>query len=185
LSIEPLDSIAPVRSVEPLPGYDPTIGRWLWVLEDTRRETKEALTGLAPATLDWTPHQSENSIGTLLYHVALIELDWLYREVLEDQPYPEEVKALFAVPHRGAQGLLSPVQGDTLEHHLHRLDLVRMYLLTSFRGMTILEFRRLRPFPEYRVSPEWVLHHLIQHEAEHRGHIQLLRGSAERELDSH
>ena len=72
-----------------------------------------------------------------------------------------------------------------LEHHLHRLDCVRMYLLASFRGMTVPEFYRLRPFPEYRVSAEWVLHHLIQHEAEHRGQIQLLRALAERDLDLH
>jgi uncharacterized damage-inducible protein DinB len=181
----PTESAAPLRSVEPLSGYAPTIGRWLWLLEDTRRETKEALTGLVPVALDWTPHQGENSIGSLLYHIALIELDWLYREVLEDQPWPEEVKPLFAVAVRGAQGRLSPLQGETLDHHLHRLDLVRTHLLASFRGMTIPEFRRLRHFPEYRVTPEWVLHHVIQHEAEHRGHIQLLRSWADQALDSH
>ncbi len=42
--------------------------------------------------------------------------------------------------------------------------------------MTVEDFRRPRHFPgQYDVTPEWVLHHLIQHEAEHRGHIQTLR----------
>ena len=82
MSKDTSESAAPLRSVEPLPGYEPAVGRWLWLVEDTRRETKEALTGLVPAALDWTPNQTENSIGTLLYHIALIELDWLYREVL-------------------------------------------------------------------------------------------------------
>ena len=182
----PTDTIAPLLSVAPLPGYEPTIGRWLWVLEDTRRETKEeALTGLAPAALDWTPPHSENSIGTLLYHIALIELDWLYTEVLESQPWPEELKQLFALDDRDAQGHLSMLRGETLEEHLHRLDLVRQYLLAAFRGMSLQEFRRSRLFSRYRVTAEWVLQHLIQHEGEHRGQIQLLRSLAEGALGAH
>lgn len=180
----PTENTALLLSVEPLPGYESTIGRWLWVLEDTRRETKEeALTGLVPAVLDWTPPHGENSIGTLLYHIALIELDWLYTEALESQPWPEELKPLFALDDRDAQGRLSPLVGETLEEHLHRLDLVRQYLLATFRGMTLQEFRRPHPFPRYRVTAEWVLQHLIQHEGEHRGQIQLLRSLAEGALD--
>jgi uncharacterized damage-inducible protein DinB len=181
----PTEITAPLLRVEPLAGYEPTIGRWLWLLEDTRRETKEAVTGLTPAALDWAPHQGENSIGTLLYHVALIELDWLYTEVLEDQPRPDELKPLFAVADRDAQGHLSALQGAALGDHLHRLDLTRQHLLASFRGITLQEFRRPHPFPAYRVTAEWVLHHLMQHEVEHRGQIQLLRSLAERALGSH
>jgi uncharacterized damage-inducible protein DinB len=43
--------------------------------------------------------------------------------------------------------------------------------------MTLEDFRRPRHFPgQYDVTPEWVLYHLMEHEAEHRGHIQTLRG---------
>lgn len=166
-------------SVEPLPLYEPTIGRWLWVLEETRRETKEALAGLAPSTLDWIPTAGDNSIGTLLYHIALIELDWLFTEVLENRPWPQELKESFVFPDRDDQGHLSRVQEVTLEQHIQRLDLVREHLLASFRGMALQEFRRPRVFPEYQVTAEWVLHHLIQHEVEHRGHIQMLCSLAE------
>jgi len=149
------------------------------VLEDTRRETREALTGLVPATLDWLPPQGENSIGTLLYHVALIELDWLYTEALESRPWPEELKSHFGLADRDADERLSPLHGETLDGHLHRLDLARQRLLAAFRGMTLQDFRRPHVFPQYRVTAEWVLQHLIQHEGEHRGQIQLLRSLAE------
>jgi uncharacterized damage-inducible protein DinB len=38
--------------------------------------------------------------------------------------------------------------------------------------------------PPYDVTPEWVLHHLMQHEAEHRSQIGALRARAQRQLSS-
>lgn len=168
--------------VEPLPGYEPVIGNWLWALEDARRETKMALANLDSSVLDWTPSQTENSIGTLLYHIGLIELDWLYVEALDNAALPQELKELFPFEDRDEQHILSVVRNVSLAEHLRRLDVLREYLLASFREMSLEEFRRPRSFPEYDVTPEWVLHHLIQHEVEHRGHIQMLRSLAEREL---
>ena len=166
-------------SVEPLPSYEPIIGRWLWALEDTRRETKLALVNLDPSLLDWISSPTENSIGSLLYHIGLIELDWLYVEALDNAPWPEELKALFPIGARDAQQVLSVIRDVSLDEHLRRLDILRAHLLAAFRGMSLEEFRRPRTFPEYDVTPEWVVHHLIQHEAEHRGHIQMLRSLAE------
>lgn len=173
------ETTIPLLSVEPLPSYDPTIGRWLWLLEDTRRETLESLSDLSPSMLDWTPAQDINSIGTLLYHMAIIEMDWLFVEILENRTLPPEVEALFPLAHRDGQSQLSRIEGVPLDEHLNRLALVRKHLLGAFHAMSVEEFRRLRIFPDYHVSAEWVLHHLIQHEVEHRGHIQLLCSWAE------
>jgi uncharacterized damage-inducible protein DinB len=41
--------------------------------------------------------------------------------------------------------------------------------------MSLAEFRRPRQGPSYTVTPEWVIHHLTQHEAEHRGQIVQLK----------
>jgi hypothetical protein len=70
--------------------------------------------------------------------------------------------------------------GMSLAESLARLDVVRGLLLTTYGEMSLAEFRRVRDFPDYRVTPEGVLHHLIQHEAEHRGHLGLVRELAER-----
>ena len=65
--------------VVPMDGYPSDIGRWLWPLEDARRITHRAVAGLDVATLDWRgPDGRENSIGSLLYHVALVEMSWLF-----------------------------------------------------------------------------------------------------------
>ena len=49
--------------------------------------------------------------------------------------------------------------------------------------MSLEEFHRPRKLDQYNVTPEWVIHHLIQHEAEHRGQIGELRKIAETSLN--
>ena len=167
------------RAVDSAPGFEPEVGRLVWMLEEGRQRTKARLVGLADDGIDWTPasassHQC-NSIGALLYHIAAIEADWLYVEVLETVLFPPELMNLFPDDVRDDDGHLTLAQGSGLETHLRRLDAVRAHLLATFSDMSLAEFRRARDFPDYSVTPEWVLHHLMQHEAEHRGEIGMLR----------
>ena len=60
---------------------------------------------------------------------------------------------------------------DTLQNDLERLSIVRKNLLDVFVSMTPGEFEKLRGLPQYDVSPVYVIHHLMQHEAEHRSQI--------------
>jgi len=85
---------------------------------------------------------------------------------------------------RDEQGRLMAVSGITLDEHLARLDAARIRLRLGMGGLGAEEFRRVRHFPHYDVTPEWVLHHLTQHEAEHRGEIMAIRVRAERALGS-
>jgi uncharacterized damage-inducible protein DinB len=159
-----------------LPGYDPEIGRWLWALEDTRRDTIKCLDGLTDEDLDALPQGADNRIGALLYHIAMVEVGWLFFQVLEgNKPFPQGFGALFPVDALDEQEQLANLQGASLQDYLKRLEKVRATLMEEFLTMSIEDFRRIRHLPEENVTPEWVLHHLIQHEAEHRGHIQTVR----------
>jgi len=42
-------------------------------------------------------------------------------------------------------------------------------LVDALVTMSLSEFRRVRHLDDYDVTPEWVIHHLLQHEAGHRG----------------
>ena len=76
---------------------------------------------------------------------------------------------------RDAAGDLTRVLGESLAQHLERLAAVRPILLDRLRPMPANDFHRPRVRPEYDVSPAWVIHHLPQHEAEHRSEIGWLR----------
>lgn len=60
---------------------------------------------------------------------------------------------------------------------------MRSRLLATFGAMTLADFRRPRALPSYDVTPEWVMHHLLQHEAEHRAEIGIVRALADRRAD--
>ena len=163
--------------VDPTLHPEPAIGVWLWALSDARRRTLVQLHDLPAAAIDWHPAESTQSIGSILYHMALIEADWLYTEVLE-LPIPDQLASLFPYDARDQHGLLTSIHGVVLGEHLARLDTVRQHVLASYQALDLHDFRRVRHLPDYDVTPEWVLHHLAQHEAEHRSEIGALRAIA-------
>jgi uncharacterized damage-inducible protein DinB len=162
------------RTVDVVPGCEPEIGRAIWALEEARKRTKAELTDLSSEMLDWTPGAGTNSIGALLYHIAAIELDWLFVEVRQE-PFPVDLATLFEEDVADEHGLLTRAGGQTMEAHLARLDAVRERLIETYRAMTLDDFRRPRSLEEYDVTPEWVLFHLRDHETMHRGELGLTR----------
>lgn len=123
-----------------------------------------------------------NSIGTLLAHLAAIEMDWLYSEV-QQTTIPADILALLPPEVRDPDGRLVAVPGVPLAVHLDRLAQTRTVLVEVFQGMATAELRRVRHLPEMTVSPEWVLYHLLQHEVEHRGELGMVRLRAELTLE--
>jgi uncharacterized damage-inducible protein DinB len=152
---------------------DPAVGLWLAALHDTRRRLHEQLEGLADEFIDAIPSDGSSTIGSLLYHIAAIEADWLYDDIkcLEEAHWPDAVKDLFPVQVREDGTTLSRYTGETLGQHVDRLEKVRMMLVDTVSLMTPDDLHVLNERSAYDVSPAWALHHLMQHEAEHRAQI--------------
>jgi uncharacterized damage-inducible protein DinB len=171
--------VLPVVSREVLslaPAADePEVGRWLSALDEARNRTLHELDGIVDGALGERPRRADNSIGTLLYHLALIEADWLYADILEIDDPPPMLRRLLPIDDRDLEGHLSEVGSMTLDEHLDRLASVRRLVHEHLRPMDGEDFHRPRARPDYDVSPAWVLHHLLQHEAEHRAQIAWVR----------
>lgn len=162
------------RAVQPLRGVEPHLGAALWMLDDTRSRTLRAVEGLPPGNIDSIPIGGGNTVGALLYHIAAVELDWLYVDILEQEP-PGWAESLFPHQVREENGRLSPVRGLSLDDHLARLATVRQHLHDDTAAMAADDFRRPRDTSPSHATPEWILHHLREHEAEHRGQVQEIR----------
>src|SRR5215210_3569019 len=114
--------------LDPEEGVDPEIGRWLAAMEDARRDTLVELEGITADTLDARPPGSENSIGTSLYHIAVIEADWLFDDIFGQALETSGLASLFPYDVRDERGILKGIVGVGLQHHLDRLARVRATL---------------------------------------------------------
>lgn len=168
--------------ITPLEGYDPYIGKLLWMMQDTRRRTLSTLEGLSDKIINWIPPRGSNSIGTLLYHLSAIEISWLYEDILGGEGFSTELSEKMNYSVREDDGRLTPVTIEPLSAHINRLQFCRNIFLSKLSGMTAEEFLRRREVDDYETTPEWVIHHLMQHEAEHRGQIGEIRQMAEAAL---
>ena len=161
--------------VRPVEAADPLVGRWLAYLAQSRDRTLGVLEdlsaeGLAADAVDATSDEHPNSVGTLLYHLAAIEMDWLYCEILE-RDIPGEVLEHFPFEVRDAADRLTPVRGWSLKQYAGLLERTRLIFVHTLRDFGADEFVRARVLPDYDVTPEWVCLHLLQHEAGHRGQM--------------
>ena len=159
--------------IRPMESQEPLLGYWLAYLHDCRSRTKEMITFVKEEQLNEVFPQQTNTIGALLYHIALIEVDYLYVEILQ-QDYPDFVKQWLPVDDRDTQGNLSVVKDWTLQQYVTLLEDVRNLLIKTLSEMTLEDFRKVRVLPHYDISPEYVCLFLLQHETSHRGQIQAL-----------
>lgn len=175
------------KRARPVPGSPQEIGHALWDLEEAREWTVGYVDGISQEALDLVPAGHPYSVATLLYHIAVFEVDWVYVDVLgngydEDRRVPIAPAAVDAVlnhPLLAEDGSYTPVVGESLENHLDRVAVIRRHLIDVFKKMDLDDFRTPRPSGDDSVTPEWVLMHLARHESEHRGQIWVARMAAE------
>ncbi len=159
-------------------GFSPGVGRLLSMMEDCRARTLREVDRVSPSMVDAATNWSGNTIGSLLYHVAAIELDWLYADILQ-RGFPDEAFEWFPWDVREEDGRLTPVGGEDIDHHLARLSWVRARTRSELASLTDGDLEGVRhPSGDGQsVTVEWILHHLLQHEAEHRGQLAEIRTS--------
>jgi uncharacterized damage-inducible protein DinB len=170
---EGIEGIRPFH-VDPAPGFEPLVGRFVTMLADTRRRLHRDLADLDLAELDATLPWAPNSVGTLLYHIAAIELDWAYADLLGTE-FPSAASAWFPVDVRDDAGGLSPIV-EPYDHHLARLAWTRERLLAVIATLSDHGLDETRSGGDGN-GVAWILHHLMQHEAEHRGQIGEIRAA--------
>lgn len=164
-----------IVSCDPVPGFDPQVGLYVAQLAEIRHELLRQTANLTPGQLSWYPHEQVESIGTQLLQVEAIEWSWVFEDILgrpgEDYDGWEE-----GLPLRLG---LPQVRDKPLAYFTDRLERVREEALTALRGLTDDDLSRLIPLAPVKPVTEvctvdWVLFHLVHHEAHHAGQVELL-----------
>ena len=155
--------------------YAPEVGVLLSMMEDCRARTLREVERIDPSMIDAPTPWSGNTIGSLLYHIGAIELDWLYSDIMQ-RDFPEEAWAWFPHDVREEDGRLTPAIGETVDRHLERLAWVRARTRGELRTLSTADLMAIRSEgDDSSMTIEWILHHLLQHEVEHRGQLAEIR----------
>lgn len=148
------------------------LGLLLAQLEESRARTLRLLERVPDEWLDREEAAFPNNISTQLLHLAAIEADWLYVDLLA-RPIPAEVQALFPFEDvRTTEGRLSAAPGLARERLVGLLAACRQRLVEESERLTEEDLDRVVEGLEGAATPAWILTHLAQHEAEHRGMIK-------------
>ena len=170
-----------VVTCDPVEGYSPQVGRYVAQLAEVRADLLHELEGLTAEQIDWHPDEQTESIGTLLLHLDAVEWSWIHQDIFgaKDDAYPgswdEAMPIRVGVPQ---------VQGRPLEAYLEQLAATRARTLEVLRGFTDADLARLvgEGEPPRGMEPrsvlytiDWIIWHIIEHEAMHVGQVELLR----------
>jgi len=170
------------RFLDPAPGFEGEVAIWVATLDDARRQTKAVVEGLTVEQLAWKPPAGGNSIGQLLRHVALVELDWVITDLCGEKELPPGAPPLMTL-----DGPMAEPGPRPLAEFIEALDWCRALTKERLKKFPKGEIEATRTYRGEGVikvfNVRWILYHLLDHEAQHKGQILAIRRMKESTKD--
>ena len=165
------------RVLTPHPGLSTGIGYYLGGMEEVRRQVAVAVKTIPDDQIGNPPFLGAHSIGGLVLHIGEAEWFWMKMVVSGHQLTEEDKKAPY-------WDILDDVEavarnGYTTEFCLKEIEKIRNQTRDVLFGYNDKDLERLITFERDGKTTEynlrWILHHLIDHEAQHKGQIFMLK----------
>lgn len=165
------------RILTPHPGLSPGIGYYLSGMEEVRSQLVTAVKTIPDNMIGRPAFLGAHSIGGLVLHIGEAEWFWMQMVFSGHQLSEEDKKAPY-------WDILDDVEavsrnGYTAEFCLREIEKIRNQtrdVLFSYNDKdldSIILFERHDKITEYNLR--WILHNLIDHEAQHKGQIMMLK----------
>jgi uncharacterized damage-inducible protein DinB len=165
------------RVLTPHPGLSTAIGYYLSGMEEVRRQLTVAVKDIPDDLIGKPPFLGAHSIGGLVLHIGEAEWFWMKMVVSGHKLTDEDQQAPY-------WDILDDVErvarnGYTVEFCLNETEKIRNLTRDVLFGYNdkdlerIITFERKGETTEYNLR--WVLHHLIDHESQHKGQILMLK----------
>jgi uncharacterized damage-inducible protein DinB len=161
----------------PHPGLSTGIGFYLSGMEEVRSQVVKAVKDIPNDRIGKPAFLGAHSIGGLVLHIGEAEWFWMQMVVSGHKLTDEDRKA-------ACWDILDEVErvanrGYSTEFCLQEVEKIRNQtrdVLFSFNDADLermISFERRGEISEH--SLRWILHHLIDHEAQHKGQILMLK----------
>lgn len=164
------------RIIEPLEGFAREIGFYLSQWEKSRAELREIVADLSQDELTARLTPEAHQIGNLILHLGEAEASWIH-SIVTGRDLTEEEKR---ISHWCDTTERDYAEKDyTAAECLERIDRISETSRQILKEFSDRDLERLinyeRPGRRVEVTLRWVLCHVIDHEAHHKGQIALLK----------
>lgn len=159
------------------PGLSTGIGYYLSGMEEVRSQLVAAVNTMPDDLIGKPAFLGAHSIGGLVLHIGEAEWFWMQMVVSGHQLTEEDKQAPFWDILDDVEGVAR--KGYSTEFCLHEIEKIRNQtrdVLFSYNDKDlerIITFERRGKTTEHNLR--WILHHLIDHEAQHKGQILMLK----------
>ena len=155
---------------------NPILTKFLSMFEHNRSRLLEMLESVTNEMLDFSPDKETiETIGSLLYHIAGVDWSWVFEDLDGEEMDYETWKHAFALRkfHN-----ISQIEGKDIQFYLNLIEKTRydvMNRLEKFSDEDLTKEFSISDSPDVQFTLEYMLFHLINHEALHLGQIALLK----------
>ncbi len=157
-------------------GVSKEIGFYLSGIEKVRAQLREAIADLTVEELAWRVTPTAHQIGNLILHIGESEASWIHEIVAERELSEEEQK--FAHFYDTTERDYAE-KNYTAAECIERLDEIGRRSREILARLTDEDLERFFGFErsggKFEVSLRWIIIHLIEHEATHKGQIMMLK----------
>lgn len=163
------------KTLQPVPNFSPEIGVFLASLYKIRNAWTAAVKDLSKTELAAKILPDVQPIGTIIIHIAEVEYFWI-QQIVEGKELTAKIQNLlhhdlwfkdFAAHDLGIEYCLEVVE------KIHQMTLE---ILAKFTDSDLEKsFVRVREDRETHYSLRWILVHLLEHDAEHKGQMLMIK----------
>jgi hypothetical protein len=157
--------------IKPVAGYSPQIGFMVDMLEDLKSRITSGVRDLNQQQTDFLFDADANSIGALIMHLAATESYYL-TETLEGRSWTAEEAALWETASGLGPESRKEFQDKPITYYLDLWDGVRAKTLA---GLKARDDQWFASEIEPGINNHWAWFHVMEHQANHMGQIELIK----------
>ncbi|MEP6818543.1 MAG: DinB family protein [bacterium] len=165
------------RTLTSIPGLSNDIGFSLSGMDEVREQLREAVAGMSDDQISRPIIPGAHSIAALVLHIGEAEWHWM-QEVVSGHQVTDEIRNapywdVLKEPKRSSQ------RSYSAEFCLNEIKQIRQQTAETLASFSDAQFDHVFSYERngktYDLTLRWILHHLIDHEAQHKGQILMLK----------
>lgn len=165
------------RTLISTPGFSTEIGFYLNALDEVRDQLREAVAGMADEQISRPVIPGAHSIAALVLHIGEAEWYWIQNVVSGQQVTDEIRNAPFWDVLKEPK--LSSKQSNSAEFCLNEIKRIRQQTAEALALLNDTQLDRVFSYERngetHELTLRWILHHLVDHEAQHKGQVLMLK----------